>query len=401
MTTASNRDFNDVDFGRELTALTVGMDGLERRLNAEEGLLDSEGLVPIYLGNDLVPPAELTNWQEAEERLRDLKTRLEVRPEGTRRSFLSSMLVSLEAAAALFQGAHISYGDKLTKLVSVPNHPVDPSILDELRAKLDERLSQSGFKQGVLAERVHRWEAERALPADELPGAFRELMAEAKRRTDTMIFDTGDYDMVLEPVRDVPYTARCNFSEAKMDLNLDQSFPRAALKHLVCHEVYPGHATQLLYTRECAEMGSSPTDVLLCTTNGATGAVQEGIGDQGVFLIDWVEDEDDLVHNALRRLRSASQASAAWHLMESDWDEERMRAYLRDEAFGQPAWVEGRLRFAKHPFRGPFIASYWFGDEAVREVRERAGEAQRDAFVRFLYEHMNTPESLRMFPAHG
>ena len=285
--------------------------------------------------------------------------------------------------------------------MSVPNHPVDPSILDELRAKLDERLSQSGFKQGALAGRVHRWEAERALPADKLPDVFCELMAEAKRRTDEMIFDTGDYDMALEPVRDVPYTARCNFSEAKMDLNLDQSFPRAALKHLVCHEVYPGHATQLLYTRECAEAGSSPPDVLLCTTNGATGAVQEGIGDQGVFLIDWLEDEDDLIHNALRRLRSASQASAAWHLTEGDWDEARTRAYLRDEAFGQPAWVEGRLRFAKHPFRGPFIASYWFGDEAVREVRERAGEAQRDAFVKFLYEHMNTPESLRMFPTHG
>ena len=393
--------FNDQNFGRELTALTVGMDRLERRLNAEAGLLDSEGLVPIYLGEGVVPPAELANWREAEEGLRELKTGLEAYPEGARRSFLSSMLDSLAAAAALFQGAHMSYGDKLTRLVGVPNHPGDPDVTEALHARLDKGLSQSGFKQGTLAERVHRWEAERALPADALPGAFRELMAEAKRRTDETVFDTGDYDMVLEPVRNVPYTARCNFSEAKMDLNLDQSFPRAALKHLVCHEVYPGHATQLLYTRQCAEAGSSPPDVLLCTTNGATGAVQEGIGDQGVFLIDWMEDEDDLIHNALRRLRSASQASAAWRLMEGDWDEARTRQYLRDEAFGQPAWVEGRLRFAKHPFRGPFIASYWFGDEAVREVRERAGEAGRDTFVRFLYEHMNTPESLRMFPAHG
>ena len=391
---------DDKKVGAALTALAVGMDRLERRLNAGEGPLDSEGLVPIYLGDDVVEPIELTSWQEAQEGFATLQSEVEAYPKGSRRTFLTSMLTSLETAASLFQGQTLSYSDKLTKLVGVPDRPVDESTTDALRQGLDEGLGKMGFTRGSLKERVHRWEEERAFPSDKLPGVFRELMAEAKRRTDEMIFDTGDYDMALDPVRGVPYTARCNFAEAKMDLNLDQSFGRAALKHLVCHEVYPGHATQLLYTLECAENGSSPADVLLCTTNGATGAVQEGIGDQGVFLVDWLEDEDDLIQSNLRRLRSASQASAAWHLMTGDWDEEKTRHYLFEDAYGQPAWVEGRLNFAKHPFRGPFIASYWFGDEAVREVRERASEAQREAFVKFLYENMNTPESLRMFPAH-
>lgn len=391
----------DRDVGYELTALTVGMDRLERRLNAGEGPLDTEGLVPIYMGADIVPPAELTDWHEAETRLEKLEATIGAYSASPRRTFLSTMLTSLKTASALFQGRNMSYGEKLTRLVGVPNSPVDVEVTDEIRTSLDANLSKVGFIQGSLAERVSRWEEERALSdTDDLATVFRELMAEAKRRTDKLIFDTGDYDMVLEPVRGVPYTARCNFNEAKMDLNLDQSFGRAALKHLVCHEVYPGHATQLLYTFERAKAKTSPADVLLCTTNGATGAVQEGIGDQGVFLIDWIEDEDDLIHNALRCLRSASQASAAWHLMEGNWDEEVTRRYLRDEAFGQSAWVDGRLRFAKHPFRGPFIASYWFGDEAVREVRERAGEAQRNEFVEFLFANMHTPESLRMFASH-
>ena len=57
------------------------------------------------------------------------------------------------------------------------------------------------------------------------------------------------------------------------------------------------------------------------------------------------------------------------------------------------------MRFAAHPFRGPFIASYWFGDEAVREVRERAGLEKRAEFTQFLYGQMHTPTSLRMFEA--
>ena len=387
----------DKQFGATLTALTAGMDALERRLNAGNGPLDSEGLVPIYLGNDIVPPAELASWQDAEQQLASLTEGLSAYPDGPRLTFLSAMITSLQTAATLFQGADMSYGEKLTNLVGIPNEPADTTIINGLLDTLDKGLNRAGITQGSLKERVHRWEDEQALDADKLPDVFRELMREAKHRTDTMIFNTGDYDMELDPVRNVPYTARCNFKDAKMDLNLDQSFGRAALKHLVCHEVYPGHATQLLYTLEFAKTGESPADVLLCTTNGATGAIQEGIGDQGVYLVDWMEDDDDVIHNALRRLRSASQASAAWHLMEGDWDEDKTRAYLRDEAFGQPAWVEGRLRFAKHPFRGPFIASYWFGDEAVREVRERTDASNREAFIKFLFENMNTPTSLRMF----
>jgi len=383
--------------GRQLTALTVGMDRFERQQSGGEGALDSEGLVPIYLGASLVEPKPLASWAEATEELRTLMQRAQTLPEGARKLFLVSMIGSLEAAAELFQGRELSYGDKLVRLVGVPNEPVSEVLISKLHTQLDELLAELGYLQGTLRTRVERWEHERVVPQTELVRVVDELMLEAKTRTDRLICPTGDYTMALEPVRGVPYTARCNFTEGKMDLNLDLGFSRSSLKHLVAHEVFPGHATQLLYTLSKAETGESPPDVLLCTTNGATGAVQEGIGDQGVHLIDWVDDADDALHLALRRLRSAGQTSAAWHLMEGGWNEAETRSYLTETIFGQPAWVEGRIRFAQHPFRGPFIASYWFGDEAVREVRERSA-GQRDAFIAFLYGRMNTPESLRMFP---
>lgn len=384
--------------GRQLTALTFSMDQFERQRSGGEGPLDSEGLVPIYLGQSLIAPKQLHSWNEAEAELHDLALRAQALPDGARKIFLSAMIGSLEAATELFQGRDLSYGDKLVRLVGVPNQPVAETLIAELQAQLDALLSGLGYVQGTLRDRVERWEQERVVPQDDLVRVVDELMIEAKARTERMICPTGDYTMVLEPVRNVPYTARCNFTEGKMDLNMDLGFSRSSLKHLVAHEVFPGHATQLLYTLNKAETGESPMDVLLCTTNGATGAVQEGIGDQGVHLIDWIDDDDDALHLTLRRLRSAGQTSAAWHLMEGRWTEAGARTYLEEMIFGQPAWVEGRIRFAKHPFRGPFIASYWFGDEAVREVRERSG-AQREAFIEFLYGQMNTPESLRMFPS--
>jgi hypothetical protein len=387
----------DAALGREVCAATMGLDRLERRLHGGHGPLDSEGLVPIWIGDAFVEVPTFAGWEDVDAALSGLDARMADVPPGPRRLALVSILASVRAALALFQGATLTYAEKLERLVHVPAEPVAADVFAALQADLDAALADGGTRTGTLAERVRRWEAERTIDAGSLTTTFAELMGEARTRTDALIAPVGDYDMALNPVRGVPYTARCNFAEGRMDLNIDLAFSRAALKHLVAHEVFPGHSTQLLLTRDAVAAGTARADVLLCTLNGSTGAVQEGIGDQGTHLIDWIEDADDRVHGALRRLRSAGQASAAWFLMADGWDEGRVRAWLRDEACGQPAWVDGRVRFARHPFRGPFIASYWFGDEAVRTVRERATGDRRPAFLAYLYGRSNSVQSLLSF----
>lgn len=203
--------------------------------------------------------------------------------------------------------------------------------------------------------------------------------------------------MGLNPMRDVPFTARCSFADGLMDLNIDNGFTRASLKHLVAHEVFPGHATQLIYTRAQVDQGLAQPEVLLCTANTVLGCVQEGIADDGVALIDWLEDEDDMIHIELRRLRSAVQTSAAWYLMADGWEPGAVADYLREFAAGQEPWVQGRLRMAAHPFRGPFISSYWTGAVAVRQVRERTPAAAMPDFIKYLYTNAHSPQSLALF----
>ena len=396
---SQDRTTEDVQIGRQLTALTIGMDHLERQLSRGHGVLDSEGLVPIYLGDSLVSPLELSDWDAVHRELDDLEQRSARYPEGSRRTFLQDMLRSLRTATRLFEGEVLSFREKLEGLVGVPAEPISDDELLSMHSELAGLLEQSGLRSGSLAECTLRWEEERSLDATQLEPTFKELMQEAQRRTDALIYPTGDYTMQLNALRGVPFTARCNFSSGQMDLNVDLSFTRAAIKHLVCHEVFPGHSTQLLYTLDKARTGESTADVLLCTANAVTGCVQEGIGDQGVHLLDWVEDEDDAIHVQLRRIRSASATSAAWYQMGEGWSEERVTKYLEDFSFGQRPWIEGRVRFASYSFRGPFIASYWFGNEAVREVRERITEAQRPAFIEFLYGQMHSPRSLNQFGA--
>jgi hypothetical protein len=390
---------NDFDLGRSIAEITLGIDALERASGAGRGALDTEGLVPIFMGTDLVAPRAFADWSAAHAALDEVEPGITALPEGPRKTFLRSMTRSLRAATRLFAGEPLDFATKLTDLVGVPAEPVPDATVAAIHARLEALLRARGYTSGTLGERVRTWERERYLEADALPKVFEELMAVAKRRTDESIFDTRDYTMALNPMRGVPYTARCAFNDGNMDINLDVSFTRSALKHLVCHEVFPGHSTQLLYTRAKAERGESPLDALLCTTNAVTGCVQEGIGDQGIELIDWVEDEDDAAHIEIRRLQTACGTNAAWYLMTGAWTRDEAAQYLRDNAFAQEAWINGRLAMAQHPFRGAFVASYWFGTEAVRTVRERTAPADRPAFLKYLYEGLHSPESLLMFAA--
>lgn len=398
MSEAATRETGpDRELGADLASVTMGIDAYERRSNEGTGVLDSEGLVPLYMGEGLVTPAVFTSWDQVHARLAALEQAATALAAGPRRMLLLSFIDSLRASSQLFAGQTLTFREKLERLVGVPAGPVPAEQVDEITADVAGLLESAGYRHGSLAERVGRWEGERTVDRERVPALFDQLLLEAKGRTDDRVFGTGEYTMVLNPVTDVPYTARCRFGDRLMDLNMDLTFTRSALKHLVAHEVFPGHATHMLYTYDRAASGASPADALLCAANASTGAVQEGIGDQGIYLIDWVDSVDDALYMRLRELRSAAATSAAWYLMGEGWEVERVRDYLRRTAFPQEAWVEGRLRLATHAYRGPFIASYWFGDLAVRSVRKRVSRERFGEFVEYLYGGLNSVDSLRMF----
>ena len=380
-----------------LTAVTMGVHALERQRNDGNSLLDGEGLVPIYTGGYIVTPRSYDEWDSARRDLTQLKAALENIAPGERRTFLEGMVGSLLLAVRLFSGGSPTYEQKVIGLVGADRGHEDAGMIAAGRDRIDRLLSRMGFVRGSLADRVRSWEDGRAVCASKLGGMLDELMAEAKRRSDAMIFDTGDFSMEICPVRDVPYPARCGFAERRVDLNVDMMFSRAGLKHIICHNIYPGHATQTLYAHAEVSAGRSTVDALLTSANAVTGCVQEGIGDQGIYLIDWMEDEDDELTAELRNLRSACQTSATWAYMAEGQSAEQTMSYLRDTALGQEAWVRGRLRSAAHPFKGPFAASFWAGNEVVRRVRERVSDANRPGFIRYLYGRAHSPQSLEMY----
>ena len=388
---------NDKQVGYDITAIAIGMDTLERNLQNGTGSLDTEGLVPIYLGEGLIEARKYSNWGQVKDELDQISISITEYPEGSRKMFLGALLRSLYSARNLFTGVESTFAEKLENLVGVPACEADTAIIEGLRDEIDEALKRKNIVRGSLKERVQTWQNSKFIPIEKLHDVYEELQTEAIRRTSAMIFDLGDYrmDLLLRPGT---YSAgRCNFQESIMEINTDIGCTRAAMKHLVTHENFPGHATQLLYTLDSYKKGNSTADVLLCTLNGITGVIQEGIGDQATDLIDWVEDDDDVIQIALRRLRIAVATTAAWRLMQLKQNESEIVEYIDKTGFALDPYVDGRIIQAKHTYRGPFIASYFFGNETVREVRLRTPKDNYGNFIKYLYGNMHSIEGLKSF----
>jgi hypothetical protein len=383
------------DAGAHLVAITMGIDAFERSRGAG-GPLDGEGLVPIFVGDPAVA-RHFASWDDARRALDAFAADVDTFAASPRRTYLESMIRALRAVVDVFSGADVPFRRKLTEIVGIPAEPVPDETFDAIHARVDELLRSRGIGSGTLVERVRQWQEKCLLDPADIPATFEAFAAEAKARTDASIFPTGSYSMALKALHGVPYAGRCNFNEGVMEINLDIPLTRPALKHLVTHEIYPGHSTQLLYTKDAVDAGRTPDDALLCTTNAIPGSIQEGIGDQGTALLNWIENEDDALQIEVRRAQTAAGTNAVYHLNESGWSAERCVAYFQSVGLGQEPWARVRTKMAQHDFRGPFLGSYWFGCEAVGALRERVGAAPSRAFYDHLYGTPHTLETLARF----
>lgn len=387
----------DFDLAHEFVGIVLGMDILYRSADstANEVALDKEGLVPINLTD--VCPKSHSGWADVQVELNALRQKYMQVPDEVRRNYMQQQIGSVSALAAWASGEPISLRDRVRKLLYVNENPMTEAEMRNLHEQLDRALAVRGYG-GALAQKVERWRTVRLVPTREIETALRELLLQARSRVvDRMFPEIADVEMTPVVVHSVPYSAYCDYVGRKMYINGDLGYTYEALKHLVCHEAFPGHSTHMRMRELGVRNGSIPVDAGLVITNTASSSVFEGIGDNGMNFIDWETSEDDKIHHQFQLLRSIAGANAVHMIHEQDVADDRVGAYLEWACFADEPYIQSRLRFFKHNLRAPFIFSYWRGYEAVRDAYSRVAKDDRARFFAFLYQSMLSADTVRQF----
>lgn len=382
-----------MQLGREIAELTAGMDALYRDGRRSGGVLDAEGLIPVSVAS--VTPRPLRDWGEAEALLRHFLSRLpDEAAHAGRRDWLDELARSLLSLARMFGGQAVSFAERLREQLRLDVTRIPETALDAHRRDLREALDELGHTAGDLAEDVAAFERKTAVPAGEVLATLSAFQEEARRRSNAMVFDLGGDWIAPLGERDRPYAAYCDYPGRRLLLNLDFGYTRGFLKHLACHEAFPGHLVHLARREALVAQGLMPLEGAQVVTNSASSALFEGIADNGMALLDWIEGPGDAASLALGRLRSALRCNAAWMVHGEGRPLEEAVAATAAAGFQDPQTVRRRLAFLNHELRAPFVYAYWCGDDAVRRMLAETEGCDRRTVLAHLYDHMHTPRTL-------
>lgn len=382
--------------GTELARLTAGIDQLYRSTPRSDGFLDKEGLIPVAVAE--VEPIPLRDYAEATGALEALLARVPAEAESElRKAYVSEMIDSLLALVTTFAEKDISFADRVRRQIRVSTQKVDDATLDGYRTIIAEKLAEIGYGGSDLGSDVRRWEADVRVPREQVLDTMRKLTADARAKVSATMYEMGDDWLEPDEVRGVPFSAYCDYPGRKLLLNLDHPYTIYALKHLATHEAFPGHLVHLALRQRYVADGSMPLDGAQVVTSSASSALFEGIADNGLFFIDWVETPEDELAVALQRLRGALRCNAAWQHHVEGKSIEEIAAANAEAGYMDVATTASRLGFLRHGLRAPFVYAYWCGDMAVHDVWKTVPRERRAEFWQYLYGNMHTPSTLKAF----
>lgn len=383
-----------MDLGQELAEITAGIDALYRAAQTSDGFLNAEGLIPVAVAQ--VTPRPLRTYGEAREALAALEGRLEAEAESAlRRDYLAEFIDSLAALMDTFEGKPISFADRLRRQIRVETTTIGDDVLERYRTAIRDGLDALGYREGDLATDLARWQADAVIAPEDVIGVLSDLMEQSRARAAAKMYDFSSEWLAPVGVRDKPFAAYCDYPGRQVLLNLDFPYTRFALKHLATHEAFPGHLVHLGLRERYVAAGEMPRDGAQVVTSSASSALFEGIADNGMAFLDWLDTPEDQIGLGLQRLHSALRCNAAWMMHAEGQALDEIVPVIAREGYQSEETVRGRLAFLGHELRAPFVYAYWCGDTAVDAVWRDVPATEREEFWQYLYGNMHTPTTLK------
>lgn len=380
-------------YGERMAPALLGLDQIYR---AESG--DEEGLIVLNMGRELLATEEFEGYAQARERFQEFRKLAAELPEPDRRRYYDQYCHSLLSFIQWRDGG-LPFESQLKDFLHVPAEPASDDELDILRSQMRSLLNSMGYS-GDLAAQCTAWEARNRVPANEVPEVIGALMDEAWDRTNERLPIPADKSdmMQVEPVSGMAFNARCNYEIRKIELNIDPILTRPGLKHLAVHEGCPGHYVQFKIREVGYQQGTGTADGLLSVVNTAGSSPFEGIADNGLHMVDWIESDDDRFLVLMNQYRAGIGTGAAWRMHALNWPDAKVTDWLRSVSLvGGEGWVANRIRFLSAPERAVLIWSYWWGERVVTPVWRRVPVERRSEFYDYLYGRGHSLQTVEMF----
>lgn len=324
----------------------------------------------------------------------------------SRRRWLRSQTVGLEAVAVRLAGQELAYEDEVERCYGVRPEWVDESFFETARRELEEALPGSG----PVAERYQAWREGDTLRGEELEAVFRALLEDFRSRTEALVGLPQGEDVEVEYVSDKPWAA-FNFYlgglRSRIEVNTDVALSPSFVVELAAHEAYPGHHTEHSWKEqrrvreggeleESAQMIGTPASLISEGIAGLAAEILLGDEEQEITAahlagtsVAYDPDLSRAVQEAFVPLGRV-RGNAALLLHTRGASTEEAVDYVMRWALSSRKRAEHSVRFITDPVWRSYVTTYTDGYDLCRDFV--GGDPER--FQRLLTEQL-TPADLR------
>lgn len=392
--TYSKKDFN---LAKQFTDAVLSMDKLYRmNLDSSEESFSKEGIVPVVISD--LKYDEIGNWPDIKKLLLSIYQDYKTIDNDIRKNYMFEQISSVIAIGEwVFENKSFDYRQLVSNLLFVDHNPITKRQIEKDKNDINNLLSDKNYK-GSFEEKLINWKKDNTVRPEKLQDVLNTLGNEAKEKAlDAGFNEVEDIDVKFVVEHDVPYSGYCDYLKKEIYINGDMEYTYPGLKHLICHETYPGHMTHMQIRKVLADQGEVPVDSLLVITNTASSSIFEGIADNGTKFIGWYENKDDIIARLYQNLTSKMSLTSAHMIHEENYDIEAVKKYFKETLQVTDSVVDSKIRFLTYSFRKPYIYSYWRGNEAVENLYNKVAKQDVTSFLKYIYRNMHSINTLNEF----
>jgi hypothetical protein len=333
-----------------------------------------------------------------------------------RKDYLQRQVRAMRVSVGILNGDRLSLAEEVEALYDVTPRWVDEATFEDAHRTLDALLPAGASLVERMAERRKRVE----VPVERLQGIIGDVFAELRRRTNARFALPDDEDVVLEWVRDQPWSAYNWYRgdrRSLIEINTDLPLQITRLVELLAHEAYPGHHTEHALKEMRLVRAEGRIEHAVALINSPSCVVAEGIAMLAPSIIlsdaEWVRwhadelfvragcehldaEREHAINHALGAF-SGVRGNAAFLLHDQGCAPDDVAAYLERWALSTPEEAQRGVAFISSPIYRSYTFTYSEGATLLETLFAARGD--RDHWFGRLLTEAVTPTQIRQWTA--
>jgi hypothetical protein len=341
-------------------------------------------------------PMPSWDWEEIGQQIEEIESALDsLAP--SRAAYLRDFLKAFSLMAREGQGDEIPYAERVATYLQVPGERVPSTVIQSLETELRSLMVEAGYPDD-LSVAIPQWRESQTIRGEALVKQARSFLQQAHERTQERVLPLpAEHQVALTFPRNYPYRGYSDYSrdyQGRVFLNGDIGWEIPGLKHVVCHEAFPGHQTFSATREQLFRSGALPVEGTVYFGNTPMTPIVEGIAEVGQEILGMVETIDDRIYDLYNRFSSAISTNLAFDCNADGMDQETAVTQLMNSIHVSRVFAEKRYHFWTNALWCTSFPHYWYGREFMRENYFKM-ENDLPAFFRMVYTEPHTVRTLR------